>query len=386
MLQLPLNYFAIGTILLVFIFINLALFFRLKQNWIVTNKEFFAHLLLDVAGLSLLLYLTGGANNPFVSYLLVPVTISAAILPWFYTWIVAGIALLSYSVLLFFYQALPELMPMDMAMTDDRNFPGLHIVGMWFNFLVSAALITYFVVKMAQEIRTQEEKLVRYREENLRDEQILAVATQAAGTAHEIGTPLSTAAILLNDIEKDYADNASLQKDISLIRQQITNCKNILQDLVKHTDLKSATTFRKVVLVEFVNQILDQWQLLKPEVKLSLSIKEDDNCPSIQFESTLQQAIVNILNNAAEASPVGIDINVTWSKAEWLMSIRDYGEGISTEIAEQLGTNVVTTKESGLGMGLILSQASINRLGGSVGIFQHEEKGSVIEIKLPLVE
>src|SRR5690606_25666243 len=129
------------------------------------------------------------------------VTIAAATLPALYTWAVAALALAGYTLLLFFYQPLPALMPLEGTADVHAMHAGeasvftlanLHVVGMWFNFLVSAILITWFVVKMAGEIRAQQERLSRYREDTLRNEQILAVATQAAGTAHEMGTPLGT--------------------------------------------------------------------------------------------------------------------------------------------------------------------------------------------------
>lgn len=394
-LALSLDYFLIGGLLLVWVIVNIFVYLRLIQNWVVSDLEFLGHLLFDVLALFLLLFLSGGANNPFVSYFLVPVTISAAILPWSYTWIVAGSSIISYSLLLFYYQALPALMPMDASMginmaAEASGVPSLHIIGMWFNFLVSAVLITYFVVKMAEEIRSQAALLTDYREENLRDEQILAVATQAAGTAHELGTPLATMAILLTEMEQDYADKPALQKDISLIKQQVARCKQSLKELVSQADFRTGNTLKRSSLLDFIQRILEQWQLIRPEVTLSFKSPEQSAgksaVPDIAFDSTLQQAIVNILNNAADASAQGIEVGLSWDKDNWSLIIRDYGEGISQEIIAQLGRKFFTTKASGLGVGLVLSQASINRLGGEISIYQHEIKGTVTKIILPLVK
>ena len=393
-LQLALNYFLLGSTLLALALINIITLARLRQNWAVSDAEFLGHLLVDVIGLSILLYLSGGANNPFVSYLLVPVTISAAILPWAYTWVITAISLACYSILLFFYQALPALMPMDMNMGQAGNTPNLHIIGMWCNFLVSAILITFFVVKMAQEIRSKEGRLTRYREDNLRDEQIIALATQAAGTAHELGTPLSTVAVLLSEMEQDYATNEPLQQDILLMKQQVLRCKETLKELVSQADFKNPERSKEIALREFIEQVLSQWQLLRPEVVLVFNIDNADaeSAPMVSVEATLQQAIVNMLNNAADASLKGIDVNLSWSeKADkndsyWQLNIRDYGAGISDEIAEQLGSKVVSTKHGGLGVGHILSQASINRLGGKVSMYQHQEQGMVTEISVPFAK
>ena len=162
---------------------------RLRQNWLVTKAEYFSQLLLDVAVLTVLLYFSGGSTNPFISYYLVILTVCAATLPWSYTWCMAGVTFAAYSSLLFYYQ--PLMLPgHDMAAMSHGRFFNLHVLGMWLTFLISALLITYFVVKMAQAIRQQEEDLAAQRETTLHDEQLLAVATLAAGTAHELGTPL----------------------------------------------------------------------------------------------------------------------------------------------------------------------------------------------------
>src|SRR5690606_13943277 len=209
-LALDLQYGAIVGIFVLLALVNGVLYGRLRGRGTPGEAEFFLHLLVDVLGLSLLLYFTGGANNPFVSYLLVPVTIAAATLSWRYTTALTLCALGCYSLLLFFYKPLPELVPSDAHMhaghgMDMSTDPGnLHVIGMWFNFVVSAVLITYFVVKMAADNQRQEARLRQYREDTLRNEQILAVATMAAGTAHELGTPLGSMAVLLKELRQQY--------------------------------------------------------------------------------------------------------------------------------------------------------------------------------------
>ncbi len=381
-LDLSLNYTLILCTMLGFVLINFAVLLRLRRAWQITDLEFLVHLLMDIAGLSILLYLSGGASNPFVSYFLVPITIAAAILPWTYTCTVLALCIVAYSLLLFFYQPLPAVMSMDMG--ENSMLPGLHIMGMWFNFLVSAVLITYFVVKMAATVRDQQSKLTRYRENNLRDEQILAVATQAAGTAHELGTPLNTMAILVKEMANEQAGNPLLKKQLGIIEQQIQRCKSSLRELVNQADFREAGKAKTIAIHDFINLLLGQWQLIRPELKLTLEMPESDASPDIRADSTLQQALINILNNAADASPHGIEVRVGWDELTWSMKVRDFGEGITAEFSEQLGSSIITTKEEGMGVGLVLSQASINRLKGTVKLYPHAEQGAVTEISLPL--
>lgn len=386
-LALALDYGLILGILAALALANAALWWRLQHTAAPSQREFFAHLLLDVLGLSLLLYFTGGANNPFISYLLVPVTIAAAALPARPAVALGAIALGCHSLLLFYYQPLPALMPADEHAahtgTTSALLPNLHSVGMWFNFTVSAALIIYFVVRLAAEVRQREARLRQYREETLRNEQILAVATQAAGTAHALGTPLNTMAVLLGELQQEHHSNAPLQADITTLQTQLAHCRNTLQRLVQKADFKRQQV-RPMTITALIDELVEQWQLLRPEVTCYVQMPRD-NCPQLQVDPTLEQALMNLLNNAADASPDGIGIQVAWEKHHWTLQIRDNGPGIPRELAEQLGTTIQSGKPGGMGVGLVLSQATLGRLGGSVSLFPQQPHGTLTVIELPLV-
>jgi two-component system sensor histidine kinase RegB len=392
-LALELGYGALIGSFALLALLNATLALRLRHG-LPGETEFFVHLLLDVLGLSLLLYFSGGANNPFVSYFLVPVTIAAATLGWRYTAVLALLALACYTLLLFHYQPLAQLTPASQDphaahgalstthLDADDSALNLHIIGMWLNFLVSAALITWFVVKMAEEIRRQQERLSRYREDTLRNEQILAIATQAAGTAHELGTPLGTMAVVLKDLQLDYAGDAALQDDIRLLQQQVESCRRSLQALARKADFRNFQP-EAVALQDFLHDLLEQWQLLRPETHCETTLPQGDT-PAITVDLTLRQALINLLNNAADASPGGIALQASWNATEWQLQIRDFGAGIKREIREQLGTRIASTKENGMGVGLVLSQATISRLGGRVQLYAREGEGTLTEIVLPL--
>ncbi|MEQ8801032.1 MAG: sensor histidine kinase, partial [Haliea sp.] len=138
----------------------------------VDNRQFFSQLMVDVLGWSALMYYRGGADNPFISYYIVPLVVAAAVLPWRYTWLVAATSVGAYSLLLYYRVPFPLFSP-HAAMGHAQG--SVHSLGMWFNFLFSAGLITYFVVRMAAVLRDQEAEAMRRREDRLRHDQILAV-------------------------------------------------------------------------------------------------------------------------------------------------------------------------------------------------------------------
>jgi two-component system sensor histidine kinase RegB len=359
-------------------------YWRLQQSWPVTDIEYFLQLLADILGLTVLLYFSGGASNPFVSYYLVPVAISAAILPWRFTWFITGLSLFAYSLMLFFYHPLIDVQPSGHHHQDDSGF-NLHILGMWFTFALSSGLITYFVVKMAEALRLQESAQGASREDELRNEQILGVATLAAGTAHELGTPLATMTVLLDELLLDAEQESAtpLCEDLLLLKTQVESCSHILQGLVSTAEAHSHGQKELVAVSKYLHNILVRWQVLRPEAVYHLSMSAQCKQAILNIDPTLEQAICNLLNNAADAHPEAIDINADSNAETVVITIRDYGPGIALKVAEQMGKPFISTKGKGLGLGLFLTHATINRYGGSIELHNHQQGGTLVELRLP---
>lgn len=361
--------------------INILTYFRLHNPLPVTPFEFFIHLLLDLLCLSVIFYFSGGANNPFVSYFLVPICISAATLTGFYTVIIASTGIISYSLLLFFHIPLPALAPSHEHMYHSLN---LHVVGMWVNFFISAGLITYFVVKMAQALRAQEEQLNRLREDELRNEQLMAVATLAAGTAHELGTPLATMKVLLGELRAEYKDALPLTQDLELLSQQVEQCAATLRNLVDKAEQTKDGQFPRESVRHYCEKIIEHWRIIRPDVHATIDYAQHLPDITTLFHPTIEQAIINLLNNAADANPHNIEIHIHWNETQLTWKIADEGQGIPDDIAKQLGKNFISTKRKGLGIGVFLSQGTLNRYGGKVRLQRRQPRGTITEFFLPL--
>ena len=381
-IDLPLPFALIGNLLLLSLAIILFSFWRAspQRPWPVTQMEFLVHLLADAVVLCFLLYLTGGASNPLVSLLLIPLTISAAVLPARYTRVITALSLASYSALLFYY------IPLDIMSTHHAQ-AGIspHIAGMWFTFLLSALLITYFITRMAQTLRQQEQRLLRNREDTLRDEQVLAVATLAAGAAHDLGTPLSTMRVLLSELENDTGDNKALNDDIKLLSTQVERCKTSLQGLVHTAQDQAAHENVAVPTQDFLGQLLDSWRSLCPEVGVKVKMADDVVGTALKNTPSLTQALMNLLNNAAEVSDA-IEIAVSRHRNTLRIALRDYGPGMSVELLQQIGHSPLSQSENGLGLGLFLTHATIERIGGSISLENHPQGGSLTQVSIPLHE
>ncbi|UTF61583.1 ATP-binding protein [Gilvimarinus sp. DA14] len=381
LIELPLQ--PIITIVGLLAAINLLSLLRLKWDVPVGGAEITVQLLMDILAVAALAYYTGGAANPFLSYILVPVCIAAAVLPGIYAWGLSLVAIGLYGALLVWHEPLIQLAPPSHSHHHEPSINS-HLVGMWLNFALSAVLISYFVVKMAAAVRQQQDTLNARREEDLRDEQLLAVATQAAGTAHELGTPLSSIKVLLADLAREPEVQELIGDDLALLRNQVNECGEILKRLRQRADIDQLTHPPVIAAREYCTQLIDRWQLLRPDAHANFNVHESLQNRQVRFHPTIEQAITNVLNNAADASTKPLYVSVDTDNEQLVWKITDQGEGFSASATSMLGKRPFTTKPDGLGIGLFLTHASIQRYGGTVEIATPAEGGTVTTITLPM--
>ncbi|MEF9900969.1 MAG: ATP-binding protein [Pseudomonas sp.] len=346
---------------------------RLRLSLPVTELEYAFQLACDLLIHSALLYYSGGSTNPFVSYYLVPLAIAAVTLPWVYSLVLSGIALAAYSLLLVQFYPL-ETFPMAREK--------MQVYGMWLSIALAAAVITFFAAKMAEELRRQEQLRAERREEGLRDEQLLAVATQAAGAAHELGTPLATMSVLIKEMRQDHHDPL-LQEDLAVLQDQVKLCKETLQNLVRAAEANRRMAVELQDVTAWLDEALNRWHLMRPEASYRFQRLGQGSVPQLAPPPDLTQALLNLLNNAADACPDDLEVRLDWDAQDVLISIRDHGPGVPAAIAESIGKPFFTTKGKGFGLGLFLSKASVTRAGGSVKLYSHEQGGTLTELRLP---
>lgn len=350
---------------------------RLGQPWPVREWETIGHVAVDTLVLGYLLYFTGGAANPFVTLLLVPIALAAAALSVPAVLAVATLAGVAYLLLL--YRHVPLPMPM-----HGGGFP-LHVAGMAVNFLITALLLGFFINRLARALRMQQLEVQRVRERALRDEGILAIATQAAGAAHELNTPLSTMRTLLPELRREHAQDALLEEDLALLQEQVDRCRTILREMVAFGKTQLSQDIEQMPVQAFVHGCLERFQLLRPEAELALELPESTARIAMRVPPGLRHALINLLNNAADASAVRESHVVELAvgcEAGWLeLVVRDRGPGFDLD-----GEGVAlgrSGKHGGLGLGLALAEATAERLDGELTA-GNTEHGAQVRLRLPL--
>lgn len=374
-LGMPLPVAPLAGVLTGMLVISLTTLWRLRCAWPVQDRELFGQLLLDVASLTALFYFSGGSANPFVVLYLLPLAIAAAALPAPYVWGMAGVTTVCYTALLAWHVPLPHG-----AQAHDADF-GMHVLGMWLGFVLSATLIAWFAVKMAATVRDRDRTLAALRENALRHERVLALGTLATGAAHELGTPLSTMAVLVKDIAPEQGISAG---KLGILRTQIARCKEILASLSAAAGQVRAESGQSLALDVWLRELTERWLALRPGVSANQRLEGTQPPPRVVAELTLAQAITNILNNAADASPESVEIDARWNADELVLEIADRGVGLAPEVQASAGAPFLTTKSDGLGLGLFLAYTTFSRFGGDVRLMQREGGGVLCRLTLPL--
>ncbi|HEY3325909.1 MAG TPA: ATP-binding protein [Novimethylophilus sp.] len=358
--------------------LNLFTWWRLGRAHRISDIELLLQLLTDILLYSVLFYYSGGYTNPFVWMYLLPLSVAAVALPWRFTWIVAALSIAAYTALMFYYQ------PHQHQHHDASDF-SMHLLGMWFGFVVSAGIIAYFVARIGNNLREYDHLMAQAREKALESERMLALGTLATAAAHELGTPLATMAVVIGELAADHAGQPALAEPLAVLRTQIQRCKQILTSITASAGQQRAEEAQDWALDVFLEQTVARWQDMHPAIRLDALLQGSSPAPVIAVDRTLGQALVNLLDNAADASPGHIAVEGRWTAGALKLTIRDYGPGLTPEATENAGTPFFTTKaDDGLGLGLYLARLIFERFGGSVSLSNHAQGGAVTSVQLPL--
>jgi two-component system sensor histidine kinase RegB len=347
--------------------LNLIAIWRFRQGRGGQPLEAMAYLLADAEAIAALVYYTGGYANPFISLLLVPLILCAVTLPARYAWAMTAWVALLYSLLARYYQSLA-------LSVNERAAIDLHLAGMWLNFLLTAALVAAFVTRLAGALRQREADLARAREQALRDEQLFALGMQAAAAAHDLATPLSSLRVALNELSKEYAGDDELAPGIAAMSGQAERMKGVLDRLAAAAGGARSSRALERPLDAWLVEIFDHWQLMRPGARASLHLSGDLPGPMVREEATVVSVFSTLLNNAADASRDDLSAEAEWNEERLQLRVLDRGAD-DGETADKVG---------GWGVGLLLAQAALERLHGTLALTPRPGGGMVAQVEIPL--
>jgi two-component system, sensor histidine kinase RegB len=259
-----------------------------------------------------------------------------------------------------------------------------HLIGMWVIFVCSALTIWWFVVRLNAGIRTRDAALAAARETALRNERVVALGNLAAGAAHELGTPLATMAVVVGELAADASLPPQAKSDVDLVLTQVRECKRIITNLAARAGSSRAEAVQPVSADVWIERLVERWRRQRPQVVPDVRIEGPIPGPRIAADATLEQALLNLFNNAADADPGQVGICAGWDGKQVRVDVLDRGQGIPPEISGRLGLDLVSTRDEGAGMGVVLALSAVEQSGGTLSITDRAGGGTLARVLLPL--
>jgi len=338
----------------------------------------------DILCLTLLLALSGGAANPFSLLFLVEITLSAVVLSKAWTWTLGGLSILGFASLFWAHVRVPAFE----SHHEGQGF-SVHLVGMWVAFAVGALLITFFIGKVSETLRRQEQEALQVQQRLAHHERLASIATLAAGAAHELGTPLATIAVASRDLElsgNGSSLDAGIADDARLIRSQVERCGEILRQMSGRGGEPAGEMPVLISLKDVCAQVQNE---LPSEKSGLIRIRVAENAKAVLPPGALRQALSALVKNGLESStpaqPVRLEVQSEPGRVRF--SVQDTGCGMSPETLNRISEPFYTTKGPGrgLGLGTFLVRLFAERLNGSLAFESEVGTGTTAILELPLI-
>ena len=352
--------------------------------WLASRKDRAGHLgaflVLDVALLTGLLYLSGGPTNPFSIIYVVYIAMSAVMLAPKWTWTIAGLSIISFAALFVVHVPSEHL-----GHAEHGGGFQAHLYGMFIALVLAVALITYFVSQLSLELRRRERALAEAEERTHRWGKLASIATLAAGAAHELGTPLGTIAVAAKEMERQarrVPGGEGLAQDAQLIREELERCRVVLDRMAAAGGEHTGETASSLSVDRLFTDVRAR---LSPE-QAGRWVTETDVAAIVAPKEALLQMVENIARNgfdACEAGRVSLDVRGLDRAIE--LRFVDEGHGMDERAVKRATEPFFTTKNTTdrMGLGLFLARTLIDSLGGRLTIESTTGRGTTISVILP---
>ncbi|HTV82008.1 MAG TPA: ATP-binding protein [Acidobacteriaceae bacterium] len=340
------------------------------------------NLAIDVLALTAVLALAGGPANPLSLLYLVQITLSAVVLSRGWTWSLGVLSIAGYGFLFMLHVRIPMLEGRHPAAPYS-----VHLAGMWIAFVAAATLITIFVSKVSQILRSHEQEVLRLQDLVGRQETVASIATLAAAAAHGMGTPLATIAVVARELEKHAAEvhlDQHVAAEARLIRSEVDRCGRILRQMGSQGAECAGETPTHVDLQELIDELRDSFseserRLIQTEVDSGVTV-------TLPVETT-RQVLAALLRNAIDASTENQVVRLNGSVHQGVLrfAVTDSGTGMPPELLGRIAEPFFTTKgaERGMGLGTFLVRTFAENLGGSLVFDSAAGQGTTAVLELP---
>ena len=363
--------------------VNVALRLRFRWNQRLEPHEAARLLALDIVELAVLLYLTGGLQNPFSFLLAGPVLISAAALPKRMTLLLGVLVFICATILVRFYYPLPwpEEEPLDI--------PRLYMIGVWLSLVLAIGYISIYAWQITEESRQLSDALAATELVLAREHYLTQLDGLAAAAAHELGTPLSTILVVARELEREIEADSRFAEDIRLLREQAQRCRVILGKL---TELPApGEPFERMKLSALIEEVVAPHRGAGVTIDVEIA-RDDPNEPVGARNPAVLYGLGNILENAVDFARERVRVTATWTDDNVVVEVNDDGSGFPPEIIDRMGEPYVTSERGrrmrgrempGLGLGFFIAKTLLARSGAKISLKnkQFPQRGAIVRIR-----
>ncbi len=348
------------------VWLNIGLRIRFAHSDRLDDRPATVLMAFDVLQLTVLLYLTGGLENPFAMLFLAPLMIAAVSLSALYTTLLTLLVIVCATTLTVYHLPLPWFPGQTLSL------PPLYQAGIWGAIVLGASFAAAYAWRIAEEARRLSDALAATELVLVREQHLTQLDGLAAAAAHELGTPLATIKLVVNDMQKQFSSEGPIGEDLTLLMQEVGRCREILGTL---TSLGSEPGH--IIGTLTIGHLLEE--VVHPQRDFGMSIQIVKEGYGTEPQAARNPGVIyglgNLIENAIDFAASNVRIVARWTEEIVAVVIEDDGPGFASDVVMLLGEPYLTHKAnrrakgeagSGLGLGLFIAKTLLERSGASV--------------------
>jgi len=356
---------------------------RLARQPFLGDRDAALYMAYDMLQLTLLLFLTGGLQNPFAVLLLAPLTVAASTLG---RTAVSGLAALAVAC----FTGL-SLFPLPLPWPGHTQFtlPSLYNMGIWAALTLSAGFIAGYLYQVAQGSRRLSEALAASNLALARAQRMSAVGALAAAAAHELGTPLGTIAVVAKELKREFPADDPLYEDVELLESQVARCRDILTELSRRPgDADARKAMAPVPFPALVSAVAAPYRRAAIDLVIEVRAEPEEGAARVQETPEITHGLGNILQNAMQFARSRVTVIIDWTPPGCTLTVQDDGPGFPPHLLGRLGEPYVsgrstTARESGgnMGLGVFIAETLLERSGAYVRYSNSRSGGAKVTVR-----
>jgi len=330
----------------------------------------------DILQLAILLYLTGGLQNPFSTLILAPVTVAATILSRRPVIALSVLAVAAISVLALWHMPLPWR-------TEPLVFPPELILGIWVALVLATVFIGGYTWSVAQEARRLRDAVTATQLALAREQRISAVGALAAAAAHELGSPLATIAVVAKELAHDLPEDSPHAEDAALLLSQSERCRRILAELARQPEHDGGSPYTRLPISALVETAGAQHQHDGVKLIFATAGQPGPEEPLVRRSPEIMHGLNNLIQNAVQFARREVSVTTFWDKAAVTVEIADDGPGFPMHLLGRLGEPYISTRAGAadhMGLGIFIAQSLLERSGARLVFDNLPEGGAHVAI------